>query len=223
MKQIVEIKHFKNGLNVKLDPDVDFETLYVTYAEKFRDSAKFFGDAKIVVSFEGRVLSELEERALIEAISEYTDLNVLCIMENDKEKNQLYLTAASAFSPSGDEENGSVYKGTLHAGQNLETEGTIVILGDVNKSASVKATGSIVVLGTIYGEVWAGCKDDIGAFVAALDVRTDVVKVCDKECKTFVKSAGFLRKINGAKIIYIADDEAVCDDLNKEFLADLPF
>lgn len=223
MKQIVEIKHFKNGLNVKLDPDVDFETLYISYAEKFRDSAKFFGDAKIVVSFEGRTLSELEERALVEAISEYTDLNVLCIMENDKEKNQLYLTAASTFSPSGDEENGSVYKGTLHAGHNLETEGTIVILGDVNKSASVKATGSVVVLGTIYGDVWAGCKDDTGAFVAALDIRTDVVKICDKECTSFVKSAGFLRKVSGAKIIYIADDEIECDDLNKEFLANIPF
>ena len=99
MKQSVVIKSFPNGIHVILDPNISFEELYVAYAEKFRDSAKFFGDAKIVISFEGRKLTDLEERALIEAIGEYTNLTVLCIMENDEEKNQLYIQAANAFSP----------------------------------------------------------------------------------------------------------------------------
>lgn len=222
-KANVVIKNFKNGLHIILDNEVDFETLYIEYAEKFRDSARFFGNAKIVVTFEGRELSELEERALIEAIGEYTDLTVLCVMEEDKEKNQVYLTAASAFSPSGDEDNGSVYKGTLHAGQNLETEGSIVILGDVNPGASIEAAGSVVVLGTIYGDVWAGCKDDEGSFVAALDIKAEAIKICDKECRIFMKSAGFLRKTSGAKIVYVNKGVAECDDINKEFLANIPF
>lgn len=223
MKQTVVIKSFPNGIHVNLDPNVEFEELYVAYAEKFRDSAKFFGDAKIVISFEGRELSALEERALIEAIGEYTDLTVLCIMDHDEAKNQLYIQAANAFSPNGETENGSVYKGTLHAGQNLETEGSIVVLGDVNPGASVKAAGSVVILGTVYGDVWAGYKGDESTFVSALEIKAESIKVSDLVCRNFVKSAGFLRKTVGPRIIYIYGDEIVCDEISKEFLANIPF
>ncbi len=222
MKQLVRIKSYSDGIHVVLDPDVPFEELYVVYAEKFRDSARFFGDAKIVISFEGRKLSDLEERALVEAISEYTNLTVLCVMEEDASKNQLYIQAASAFSPNGKNE-GSVYKGTLHAGQNLETQSSIVVLGDVNPGASITATGSVVVLGTIYGDVWAGAKGDESTFVAALDIKSVAVKISEFTCKIFVKSAGFLRKNPGARIVFINGDEIECEEITKEFLNDLPF
>ena len=44
-----------------------------------------------------------------------------------------------------------------------------------------------------------------------------------QECTMFTKNAGFLRKIAGAKIIYIGEDGIVCDDITKEFLAQIPF
>lgn len=223
MRQPVTIKSFPNGIHVILDPNIPFEELYVAYAERFRDSAHFFGNAKIALSFDGRVLSDLEERALIEAIGEYTDLTVLCVIENDKEKNSIYVQAAKAFSPTGDADNCSVYKGTLHAGQNLETEGSIVVLGDVNPGASVTAAGSVVILGTIYGDVHAGCKGDEGSFVSALDVKTESISVAKKECHMFSKNVGYFRKTVGPKIVYVEDHEINCDDITKEFLANIPF
>lgn len=223
MKQKVVIKSFPNGLQVILDPDCDFEELYITYAEKFRDSAKFFGDAKIVISFSGRELAPLEERALVEAIGEYTDLTVLCIMEKDEATNELFIQAANAFSPSGDSDDVSVYKGTLHAGQKLKTEGSIVVLGDINPGASVAAVGSVIVLGTIYGNAWAGAKGDEGTFIAALDYKTEAVQVCDKTCKIFSKSSGLLRKINGARIVYLNEGNIICEEITPEFLSQIPF
>lgn len=223
MRDAVIFKSFPNGIHIVLNPDMNFEELYVKFAEKFRDSARFFGNAKIVISFEGRKLEDIEERALIEAIEEYTELTVLCVMEHDREKNQLYIQAANSFAPSGEAENGMVYKGTLHAGQNIETEGSIVVLGDVNPGASITAAGSVVVLGTIYGDVWAGCKNDDSTFVAALDFKGEAVKVCDLSCKIFSKSSGFLRKTVGPRIIFIDGDEITCDEITKEFLADIPF
>lgn len=223
MRQLVVIKSFPNGINVRLDPNANFEELYVNYAETFRDSAKFFGDAKIALSFEGRELSALEERALIEAIGEYTNMTVLCVVENDPVKNHLYIQATKAFAPTGDVDNDSLYKGTLHAGQNLETDGNVVILGDVNPGASITAKGSVVILGTIFGDVSAGCKGDEGAFVAALDIKAHGVKVANYECKMFTKNAGFLRKPVGARIVYIDGDGIVCDEITNDFLANLPF
>jgi septum site-determining protein MinC len=166
---------------------------------------------------------DLEERALIEAFGEYSHVNVLCVMDRDEKKNEVYIQAANAFSPSGEVENTSVYKGTLHAGQNLETEGSIVVLGDVNPGASVSALGSVVILGTVYGDIAAGIKGDEGTFVAALDIKTEAVSVCGQECTMFSKNAGFLRKLAGAKIIYTGPEGVVCEDITKEFLANIPF
>ena len=223
MREAVTIKSFPNGLKLILNPELPFEQLYVAFAQKLIDSERFLGDAKLVITFDGRKLSDLEERALIEAFSEYTNVTVLCIMDRDEKKNEVFIQAANAFSPSGEVENTSVYKGTLHAGQNLETEGSIVVLGDVNPGASVSAAGSVVILGTVYGDVSAGVKGDEGAFVTALDIKTDVITVAHQECTMFTKNAGFLRKVSGAKIIYVGTDGIICEDITKEFLANIPF
>lgn len=223
MRPAVTIKSFPNGLKLILNPDMPFNDLYVAFAQKLIESDRFLGDAKLVITFEGRKLSDLEERALIEAFGEYTHITVLCVMDRDEKKNELFIQAANAFSPSGEVENTSVYKGTLHAGQNLETKGSIVVLGDVNPGASVTAVGSVVILGTVYGEVSAGCEGDEGAFVCALDIKGESIEVANQSCTMFSKNAGFLRKIAGAKIIYISPEGIICEDITKEFLADIPF
>ena len=223
MREAVTIKSFPNGLKLILNPELPFEQLYVAFAQKLIDSDRFLGDAKLVITFDGRKLSDLEERALIEAFGDYTHVTVLCVMDRDEKKNEVYLQAANAFSPSGEVENTSVYKGTLHAGQNLETEGSIVVLGDVNPGASVTAAGSVVILGTVYGDVTAGAKGDESSFVAALDIKAESVSVAKEECTMFSKNAGFLRKLAGAKIIYIGNDGIICEDITKEFLAQIPF
>ncbi len=223
MREAVTIKSFPNGLKLILNPEIPFEQLYVAFAQKLIESDRFLGDAKLVITFDGRKLSDLEERALIEAFGEYSHVTVLCVMDRDEKKNEVYIQAANAFSPSGEVENTSVYKGTLHAGQNLETEGSIVVLGDVNPGASVTAAGSVVILGTVYGDIHAGVKGDEGAFAAALDIKADTVMVCGQKCTMFSKNAGFLRKIAGAKIIYIGAEGVICEDITKEFLANIPF
>ena len=223
MREAVIIKSFPNGLKLILNPDMNFEDLYVAFAQKLIESERFLGDAKLVLTFEGRKLSDLEERALIEAFGEYTRVTILCIMDRDEKKNEVFIQAANAFSPTGKSENTSVYKGTLHAGQNLETEGSIVILGDVNPGASVSAAGSVVILGTVYGDVFAGTGGDTGTFVMALDIKAEEINVAGEKCRSFTKNAGFLRKISGAKIIYVGSEGIVCDDITKEFLANIPF
>ena len=223
MKDAVTIKSFPNGLKLILNPDMPFENLYVAFAQRLIESDRFLGDAKLVITFEGRSLSDLEERALVEAFSEYTHVTVLCIMDRNEKKNEVFIQAANAFSPSGNIENTSVYKGTLHAGQNLETEGSIVVLGDVNPGASVSAVGSVVILGTVYGDISAGLKGDEGAFAVALDIKSESIEVAGQKCTMFTKNAGFLRKLAGAKIVYMSDEGVVCEDITKDFLADIPF
>ena len=105
MKPAVTIKSFPNGLKLILNDEMPFEELYVAFAQKLIESDRFLGDAKLVITFEGRELSDLEERALIEAFGEYSHVNILCVMEKGKKQNEVFIQAANAFSPSGKSED----------------------------------------------------------------------------------------------------------------------
>ena len=59
------------------------------------------------------------------------------------------------------------HRGSLRSGQKLETEGSLVILGDVNSGAEVIASDNIVVLGALRGLAHAGAKGNEQAIIAA--------------------------------------------------------
>ena len=52
MNEVV-IKKYPNGLSVILNPIIPFDELYMALGKKFRESAGFFGQAKMVISFAG--------------------------------------------------------------------------------------------------------------------------------------------------------------------------
>ena len=72
MSQSVMIKSNKYGINLVLDPNIPFVELLKDVIEKFKASEKFFKNAELAISFEGRKLSEEEENRIIEAITEST-------------------------------------------------------------------------------------------------------------------------------------------------------
>ena len=60
MKNPVIIKSFPNGISIWLDDEMPFSQLIQEVAFKFKESAHFFKDASMVLSFEGRELSDFE-------------------------------------------------------------------------------------------------------------------------------------------------------------------
>jgi len=91
MKNTVVIKSYKNGLAVYLDSEMEFSLLCEQVALKFKDSARFFGDMRVAVSFEGRELSAREENLLVDAICRNSSLNVVCVVGKDEKKDQMFL------------------------------------------------------------------------------------------------------------------------------------
>lgn len=75
--------------------------------------------------------------------------------------------------------SGMFYKGTLRSGQTLESENSIVILGDVNPGASVIAGGNIVIIGSLTGSVQAGANGSRNAFVMALSMNPIQIQIAD--------------------------------------------
>ncbi|HKM20808.1 MAG TPA: septum site-determining protein MinC [Lachnospiraceae bacterium] len=222
MKNTVMIKSFQNGISVKMDPDIPFQDLYTEVARKFRESEKFFGDAKVVMSFEGRELDQDEEMLLINAITDNSKLQILCLIGNDEEKNQSFLKARNQFINDTEDTDGQYYKGTLRAGQVLETDASIIILGDVNPGANVISAGNIIVLGTLYGHAHAGARGNIQTFIVALDMQSNKLRIGDCDTMSNVKNSKWLRTKAVPKIAYVSQGEICTDAITKELLNDLP-
>lgn len=222
MKSAVVIKSFHDGIAVILNPDCSYEEIRESVERKFGESAKFFGKAKVVLSFEGRKLSSEQEIELIETISSASQLEIACVIEKDPGQNEIYLNAMNKFAESSDNNNGQFYRGNLKSGQTLETDYSIVILGDVNPGAKVISSGNIVILGTLYGTAYAGGSSSSGNnFVAALDMKPTQIQIGDIIAKQGERGfKGLLRSRQVPKIAYVQEGEIVMRPITKDLLND---
>ncbi len=97
MSQAVVIKSNKYGINLVLDKTMPFRELLVAIKEKFLESEKFFKDAKMAISFEGRELTQEEEYQIIETITENTSISIICIVDNDESHADLVKQQIDAY------------------------------------------------------------------------------------------------------------------------------
>ena len=76
MGRLVTIRSSRYGLDIELDPEADFDALLTILSDKFTASARFFKDAKMALSFSGRILTRTEEEAVLDVINENTPIDI---------------------------------------------------------------------------------------------------------------------------------------------------
>lgn len=179
MSQAVVIKSNKYGINLILDKDLPFEELLDAIVAKFRESEKFFKDAEVAISFDGRELNHEEECQIVEAITQHTSIKIICIVDNNEEHAQLVRDQIDAYYESVAGRDGEFYRGTLRSGQVLESASSIVIVGDVNPGAKIISQRNIVVLGALNGNAYAGAGGDGSCFIVALDMDPIQIQIGD--------------------------------------------
>lgn len=184
MSQTVMIKSNKYGINLILNPDVSFRELLTAIIEKFKESEKFFHNSKLAIAFEGRRLSQEEEYRIIDAITENTSIEIVCILDNDAEKEARmkqqideYCNAVESQYAASMAGQGDFYKGTLRSGQLLESDSSITIIGDVNPGAKIVSGGNIVILGALKGNAHAGAYGNEECFIFALDMNPIQIQI----------------------------------------------
>ncbi len=247
-KNAIVIKGNKYGIVVVMDPDVLFEELKDMLAEKLADSAKFFGNGTMAISFEGRKLTDAQQKELLDVISENSELNIACVIDENEEITEVFkksvekieqmvdnssdnfnpdeqlISEASQLSEipeiSDDDNTGKFYRGTLRSGQVLESNTSIVIIGDVNPGATVEAGGNVIILGSLKGNVSAGLRGDDNAFIVALDMMPVQVRIGDviASCPEKPKKGKPL-----TKIAYLDNGSIYIDPLSKNILNALKF
>ena len=226
MKNSVIIKSLPSGIVLHLDATLPFEQLLSDIAVKFKESSSFFKDATMALSFKGRSLTAEEERQILDTISVNSDIHIACLVGEDEETERQFVRALSQCGFSNEENIGSegqFYRGTLKNGQILETESSIVILGDVYPGSTIVSAKNIIVLGGLYGDAYAGGNGDSRHYVAALEMSPENLKIGDFKYSTKEKISKWSIKTKvQPKIAYVKNNKIVMDSLTKELLGELP-
>lgn len=218
----VIIKGSKHGIIVVMDEKTAFDDIKKGLKDKFSNAGKFFDNANMAVSFEGRKLSNEEQKEVLDIIEEVSDINIICVLENDDLKDETFRNCVDQKLKELDTNAGQFYKGTLRSGQVLESDSSIIILGDVNPGGKVIAKGNVVVLGSLRGNIFAGSNGNENAFVVAIDMDPMQIKIGDviARCSDGGSYSGKV-KMHEPKIAYVEKGNIYIEKLDKDVLADI--
>lgn len=234
MENFIVIKGNKNGIVVVLDALADFDTLKDMVAQKFQDSAKFLGYCKTAIAFSGRDLSDEEELELLDIISANSDLDIVCLLDSDTDRNEIGINEAAKRETVQSEPEvfaaeerlkdypanmASFYKGNLRSGQTLEMENSVIVLGDVNPGANITSNGNILVLGSLKGTAYAGAAGNRNAFVFALDMNPMQIRLADVIARA--PDNPERNTVKEPKIAYLEDENIYIEVVSKSVLNDI--
>ena len=215
MHNAVVIKSSKAGMTVILDPDLPFGELLDAIGKKFSESARFWGSVQMTLTLEGRDLTAAQEFAIVDTITKNSQIEVLCLLDTDAERIERCEKALNDKLMELNSQTGQFYRGTLKRGDCLESEASIVIIGNVDHGARVTAKGNVIVLGELKGTVTAGVSGNPQAVVMALDMAPLQIRIGDMSSRFNERNKRLGR---GPMIALVEDGAIVMRSLKKSFL-----
>ena len=220
MKDAVLIKSFPNGITLLMKEDASMEEILQELTVKFTEARNFFGSSTMALSMEGRKVTEAEEILILDTIRVNSNVRIACIVGHDDDTNKNFIKALQHMDKKlSGTEGGQFYKGTLKNREVIETENSIVVLGDVYPGSAVFSAGNIIILGGLYGEAYAGGDGREDAYIVALEMEPERLKIGDFKYKTNAKQLkwGIHPKVQ-PKIAHLKGGKIVFNPLTKELL-----
>ena len=199
----VVIKSYNKGLSIHMDPEVDIEVIKKDLADRFKESASFFKDAKMAISFEDRDLDSQTERDLVNIIMANSDVKITCIAGKNRMTQELLINALNQIEFKNEVKQNTVqiYNGSLKDATVLDIPGSILILGDVYPGCSVIATGDIYILGGLYGQAFAGNNGDEHHVIVSLDMNPEKLRIAGIKYKPVEKPKWSIKNCNSIGIV----------------------
>ena len=191
MRNCITINLKKDHILIKIQEDADYETIVASFKKKLPDLKKLYKNEKTPIKVTGKVLKNKEIDAIQDLIKDKIDVEI----DFDMPKSLGLASIKKTYQKEIAISETKFHRGTLRAGQTMEVEGSLVILGDVNSGAEVMATENIVVLGALRGLAHAGAKGNTQAIIAAglmdcVQLRiANVVKEIDRDEEIMHKHA----------------------------------
>ena len=203
MNNCISINLKKNEIIIKIAEDAEQKKIITELTKKLPDLKKLYKDEKTPIKIVGKVLKNKEIDEIQELIKDKIDVDI----EFDMPKSLGLSSITRTFKQEVAISETKFHRGSLRSGQKLETEGSIVIIGDVNSGAEVIASENIIVLGNLRGLAHAGAKGNKDAIIAAgrldsVQIRiSNIVKEIDRDEEIVHKQA----------YIFVQDDKIVIE------------
>ena len=183
MKNCVSINLKKNEILIKLNDDAEQSEIIYSLRKKLPELKKMYKDEKTPIKVTGKILKNKEIDQIQELIKKYIDVEI----DFDMPKSLGLSNIKRTFNKEIAVSETKFHRGSLRSGQKMESEGSLVILGDVNSGAEVMASDNIVVLGALRGLAHAGAKGNKQAMISAglldtVQIRiANIVKEIDRD------------------------------------------
>lgn len=162
-KSCISINLKKDKILIKIDEDSEQKDIVDSLRKKLPELKKFYKEEKNPIKVTGKVLKNKEIYEIQNLIKEAVDVEI----DFDMPKSLGLSSIKKTFEREIATSETKFHKGSLRSGQKIETEGSLVVLGDVNSGAEVVASDNIVVLGALRGLAHAGAKGNKQAIIAA--------------------------------------------------------
>ena len=202
MRNCVSINLRKNEILIKISDDAEQKDIIDNLRRKLPELRKMYKNEKTPITVTGKILKNKE----IDEIQELIKRNIDVEIDFDMPKSLGLSSITRTFNKEIAISETKFHRGSLRSGQKMESEGSLVILGDVNSGAEVMASDNIVVLGALRGLAHAGAKGNKQAIISAgildtVQIRiANVIKEIDRDEEPLHKQA-YVSIINNEIVI----------------------
>ena len=202
MRNCVSINLRKNQILIKISDDAEQKDIIDNLRKKLPELRKMYKNEKTPITVTGKILKNKE----IDEIQELIKRNIDVEIDFDMPKSLGLSSITRTFNKEIAISETKFHRGSLRSGQKMESEGSLVILGDVNSGAEVMASDNIVILGALRGLAHAGAKGNKQAIISAglldtVQIRiANVIKEIDRDEEPLHKQA-YVSIINNEIVI----------------------
>ncbi len=181
----------RNEIIIKIPEDLEQKQIINSLIKKLPELKNLYKNEKTPIKVVGKILKNKEIDEIKNLIKEKIDVDI----DFDMPKTLGLSSITRTFNQEVAISETKFHRGSLRSGQKIETEGSIVIIGDVNSGAEVIASDNIVVMGKLRGLAHAGAKGNKNAIIVAgildtVQIRiSNVVKEIDRDEDTIHKQA----------------------------------
>ena len=167
----IKIKGENGGLMLDFPPDLPFAEIVEELSKKLDSGSGFFLRGTLVRVPRDR----LSNKELLEVQELFRTHGLICRLAKPKTvssaKNAAFnggmRSVRKNVAGTSELQRMIVIDKTLRGGQAVETEGSVIVFGNVNPGAQIIAGGSVDIRGTCRGVVHAGASGDAAAVIIA--------------------------------------------------------
>ena len=200
MSNSINISIKKNQVIIKIEENAEQKEILTDLRKKMIELKNLYKEDKTPILITGKVLKNKEMDEIQAVIKRFIDVQV----DFDSPKVLGLHGIKKTFYKEVATSETKFHKGSLRAGQKIEFEGSIVIIGDVNAGAEVIAGENIVVLGNLRGLAHAGAKGNKDAVIEASEIDAVQIRIADK-IKEIEKNDSEIKQIKTSA--YINDND----------------